>query len=167
MNDMNPAINTVSEILRKLTVITVAKNEIDGTETATGLMDELYGQMKAYDGTIHKFWNDVYEANGWSFREFDHVEDKMVTYEGSKAPAKVQTYKSQSRKAYVKSHKAGDDKFQTMERWTDLKAYIAAEKSAFRVRQDAAFKALKELLKEAEKAGDGTLLETLEGLANN
>lgn len=136
-----------------------AKIQITGTDTTLGLLDHLLENIKAAEN-IHDFWADVYGENGWSFKVYDAAENRMISVEGAKAPAKIKTYKSQSIKAFKA---VGGDR---LNRWSDIKAAIEAPKTDFKIRQENALKALKELLKAAEAKGDGTLLEKLESLAN-
>jgi len=151
--------NIIKGLIEANTVADNAKIQIAGTETALGLLDHLLENIKGAEN-IHAFWNDVYNDNGWSYKVYDADENRMISVEGAKAPAKIKTYKSQSIKAFKA---VGGNR---LNRWSDVKAAIENPKTDFKVRQENVFKALKDLLKSAEAKGDGVLLEKLESLAN-
>tara|TARA_Y100000361_G_scaffold153551_1_gene175669 strand:+ start:2099 stop:2545 length:447 start_codon:yes stop_codon:yes gene_type:complete len=118
-------------------------------------MDKLLEAIQSEDN-IHNFWNQVYQAKNWSFKVFDPEENKMVPVEGDKAPAKIQTYKSQSVKAY-KTLKS--EKFNELNTWSELKEAIKSEKTETQIRLEEVYKALKERVKD----GDQEILEFFEG----
>jgi hypothetical protein len=155
-------ITLIKTLMSETSSIDSANLAINGTEGQAGLLDGLLIAAQEH-GAIHEFWNDIYAEMQWSFKEYDHDENKMVAVEGNKAPSKIATYKSQS----IKANKLNGKTLEGIASWTDLKALIKPVDSDFKVRQDAAWKLIKEALKEAEKKGNGSLLEELEGIANS
>ena len=146
------ALNIIQDILDHDHVMETSKYEMQGK------MDQLLYAMQKVDN-IHNFWNQVYQAKNWSFKVFDPEENKMVPVEGDKAPAKIQTYKSQSVKAY-KTLKS--EKFNELNTWSELKEAIKSEKTETQIRMEEVYKALKERVKD----GDAEILGMVEELFN-
>lgn len=135
------ALNIIQDILDHDHVIESNKYDMQGK------MDSLLHAMQKEDN-IHNFWNQVYQAKNWSFKVFDPEENKMVPVEGDKAPAKIQTYKSQSVKAF-KVLKA--EKFNELVTWSELKEAIKSEKTETQIRMEEIYKALKERVKDGDQ----------------
>ena len=146
------ALNIIQDILDHDHVMETSKYEMQGK------MDQLLYAMQKVDN-IHNFWNQVYQAKNWSFKVFDPEENKMVPVEGDKAPSKIQTYKSQSVKAY-KTLKS--EKFNELNTWSELKEAIKSEKTETQIRMEEVYKALKERVKD----GDAEILGMVEELFN-
>jgi L-lactate utilization protein LutB len=142
------ALNIIQDILDMDKLVEDNKHDIQNK------MDKLLEAMQSEDN-IHNFWNQVYQAKNWSFKVFDPEENKMVPVEGDKAPAKIQTYKSQSVKAY-KTLKS--EKFNELNTWSELKEAIKSEKTEVQVRIEEVYKELKERVKN----GDTQILANFE-----
>lgn len=138
---------------------------IEGHKKAQGgRMDALLEEMQVAEQAgvnVHAFWELVYDAEGWAYKVFDPDENKMVAVEGDKAPAKVQTYKSQS----IKGFKI-DKSLLPFAAWSDLKEAIKPQKDEYDQRVANAFELIKEALKDEKGKGLAAMLESLESLAN-
>jgi len=106
--------------------------------------------------TVHTVWNDLFAGAGWAYKEYDATEDKMIKVEGASAPKKIQTYKSQSKKAF----KTLD--ISTLTTWAQIKDEIKAVPTEEQERINAVIKALKEQF----KSGNIELLEYMEKTLN-
>ena len=129
--------NTILENVLK-TEATIEKMGGDRTKALDDLAVYLAKAVQSRGVTVHTVWNDLYEGAGWSYKEYDPDEDKMITVEGDKAPAKIQTYKSQSKKAF----KTLD--ISTLTTWAQIKDEIKSEKTDTQLRVEAVCKILKE-----------------------
>lgn len=147
--------NTILENVLKAEA-TIEKMGADRTNALDDLAVYLAKAVQSRGVTIHTVWNDLYEGAGWSYKEYDPSEDKMVTVEGDKAPKKIQTYKSQSKKAFKTLDIA------TLTTWAQIKDEIKAVPTEEQERINAVIKALKEQF----KSGNIELLEYMEKTLN-
>jgi len=135
------ALNIIQDLLDADKVIEINKADVSNK------MDKLLEAMQTDPNadytfsTIHEFWNMVYEGKQWSYMVYDAELNKMIKVEGDKAPAKIQTYKSQSVKAYKE---LGRQTFDELGSWSDLKECIKSEKSDTQLRVEEVCKILKE-----------------------
>jgi hypothetical protein len=147
--------NTILENVLK------AETAIDqmGSDRTNALDDLAVYLAKAVQSrgvTVHTVWNDLFAGAGWAYKEYDATEDKMITVEGDKAPKRIQTYKSQSKKAF----KTLD--INTLTTWSQIKDEIKAVPTEEQERISAVIKALKEQF----KSGNIELLEYMEKTLN-
>ena len=56
-------------------------------------------EAQAQDLPVQQLKVQVFKMNGWTYKEFDPQQNKMVTWEGEKAPGFVSTLFSQATKA--------------------------------------------------------------------
>ena len=147
--------NTILENVLK-TEATIEKMGGDRTKALDDLAVYLAKAVQSRGVTVHTVWNDLYEGAGWAYKEYDATEDKMVKVEGAPAPKKIQTYKSQSKKAF----KTLD--ISTLTTWAQIKDEIKAVPTEEQERINAVIKALKEQF----KAGNIELLEEMEKTLN-
>ena len=128
----------------------------DRTNALDELAVHLGDEVQSRGVTIHTVWNDLFEGAGWAYKEYDATEDKIITVEGDKAPKRIQTYKSQSKKAF----KTLD--INTLTTWSQIKDEIKAVPTEEQERINAMIKALKEEI----KSGNMALLEEMEKTLN-
>ena len=131
--------NTILENVLKIEA-TIINHAGDRAKALDDLAVYLAKAVQSRGVTVHTVWNDLYEGAGWSYKEYDATEDKMVTVEGDKAPQKIQTYKSQSKKAF----KTLD--ISTLTTWAQIKDEIKAVPTEEQERINAVINALKEQL---------------------
>tara|TARA_R100000152_G_scaffold4967_1_gene1778 strand:+ start:9896 stop:10378 length:483 start_codon:yes stop_codon:yes gene_type:complete len=157
------ALNIIQDLLDADKVIEMNKADVSNK------MDKLLEAMQTDPNadytfsTIHEFWNMVYEGKQWSYMVYDAELNKMIKVEGDKAPAKIQTYKSQSVKAYKE---LGRQAFDELASWSDLKDAIKAVPTEEQERINAVIKALKEKFKSGNNEDRVELLEYMEKTLN-
>lgn len=93
----------VTEINALITNISSNKNAIDeANHQVSGVMDEMlktFTEAQAQGLPVQQSKVQVFKLNGWTYKEFDPQLNKMVTWEGDKAPGFVSTLFSQATKA--------------------------------------------------------------------
>jgi hypothetical protein len=142
-----------------ITAVMDQDTKIDKAQaTQSKLMDTM---LEAFINEEHtgvklvSIWNTVYSLQGWAYKVYDDVSDGMVTIEGNKADGKVQTYKSQMRKAYAINGNSFDNIFA----WSDIKELCKVEKTGLALDFAEAMQDLAKLNKIAIKNNDhGALL---------
>lgn len=93
VNEMNTFIALKIELKSK---IEQHNEEINSTmDVALKTMAE----AQAQDLPVQQLKVQVFKMNGWTYKEFDPQQNKMVTWEGEKAPGFVSTLFSQATKA--------------------------------------------------------------------
>ena len=70
------------------------------TTGLANLLAALIGAESAGDN-VNTVKRQVFATNGWSYKEYDAGQDKMITVDGGKAPANVSTAYSEAKRAYI------------------------------------------------------------------
>ena len=93
----------VKEMNEQVQNMIVSKDAIEGHKIQVeGVMDialKTMTESQAQDLPVQQLKVQVFKMNGWTYKEFDPQQNKMVTWEGEKAPGFVSTLFSQATKA--------------------------------------------------------------------
>tara|TARA_R110000751_G_C13696899_1_gene472945 strand:- start:387 stop:911 length:525 start_codon:yes stop_codon:yes gene_type:complete len=117
---------------------------------SAGKMDTMLEAFVSYENDGIKLidtWSEIYETEGWAYKEYDVDTGEVIPVEGSKAPSKVSTYKSQMFKAFKLNNKS----LTGLRDWADLKAIIKKVDTQLEIDAKFAMNALQVAVKKAIK----------------
>ena len=119
---------------------------------SAGKMDTMLEAFVSYENDGIKLidtWSEIYETEGWAYKEYDVDTGEVIPVEGSKAPSKVSTYKSQMFKAFKLNNKS----LTGLRDWSDLKELIKKVDTQLEIDAKSAMTELQKVVKVAVKAG--------------
>jgi hypothetical protein len=97
----------------------------DSAFTKTSEVQDIYNQLVELENlgcNVHSAWRGIYDLMGWAYMIHDANLDSDVAVEGDKAPAKIATYKSESKAAFMHSGKEnGEYTIKGHDTWQDMK----------------------------------------------
>ena len=153
---MTNQVEIIEQVNASLTILTEASATMEAVKSnktsALGLLLESFQNAEIEGLNVNQVKVEVFEANGWTYKVYDEIHDKMVTVEGEKAPANVSTAFSEAKRAYIKYNSLAQ-----FETWEDMRKackdedVLAHSKELFR-----------EICKEGKKL-DRPFIEYIEG----
>ena len=124
------AVNSIEQSMDNMVssvnnIMTANRSIEDSAFTKTSEVQDIYNQLVELENlgcNVHEAWKGVYDLMGWGYMIYDANLDAPIAVEGDKAPAKIATYKSESKAAFMHSGKEnGEYTIKGHDTWQDMK----------------------------------------------
>ena len=123
LNSINQSMDNMVASIKN--IMTANEAIEDSAFTKTSEVQDIYNQLVELEDlgcNVHAAWRGIYDLMGWAYKIYDANLDSDIAVEGDKAPAKIATYKSESKAAFMHSGKeAGEYTIKGHDTWQDMK----------------------------------------------